>query len=169
VENDRAEQQTKRAGLLLEDDRERDKAALDAWVKAWVAAAQFGTPAPSLDQFKAAMKSQAPAVGLLQDLPPPTSSQPPAVGSSPPPPARPPGAGQQPPVPGRPPGPPMMPPQAPPMAARAPVDPVSAMATRAALAGGGMPTAYGQIAQRAALSPLFGPGGPPLPQGGPPQ
>ena len=34
IENDRAKQQTKRAQLLLEDDRERDKAALDAWIRA---------------------------------------------------------------------------------------------------------------------------------------
>ena len=44
VENDRAKAQTDRARLLMEDDRERDKAALDAWSKTWVAAAQFGTP-----------------------------------------------------------------------------------------------------------------------------
>ena len=173
VENDRADQQTKRASLLLEDDRERDKAALDAWAKTWVAAAQFGTPAPSLDQFKAAMKSQAPAVGLLQDLPPPTSSTPPAVGQPPP---RSPGQPPPPGVPGMPPrgagGPPMMPPpgmSAPPGPPQPPPNMAAAMGNRAALAGGPMPTAYGQLARRAALSPLFGPGGPALPQpGGPP-
>jgi hypothetical protein len=39
------------------------------------------------------------------------------------------------------------------------------MAVRSALAGRGMPTAYGQLAAKAALSPLLGPGGPPLPGG----
>jgi hypothetical protein len=168
VENDRASEQTKRAQLLLEDDRERDKAALDAWSRTWVAAAQFGTPAPSLDAFKAAMQSKAPAVQLLSDLPSPSSPQPPAVGATPPqpPPQRPPG----PPGPGGPPPRPMAPPPpAPPMAgpARPSADPATAMAVRSALAGGAMPTAYGQLAQRAALSPLHGPGGPPLPR--PPQ
>ena len=174
VENDRADSQTKRAQLLLEDDRERDKAALDAWSKTWVAAAQFGTPAPSLDEFKQSMKSKAPAVGLLNGAPPPTSPQPPATGA--PPPGPPPGG------PPRPPGPPMgMPPPGgapggampPPMSrpltpqqAQQPPDPATAFAVRNALASGRMPGAYGQIAQRAALSPLLGPGGPPLPQGG---
>ena len=53
VENDRADEQTERAKILIDDDRERDQAALDAWTKAWVAAAQYGTPMPSLDEFKA--------------------------------------------------------------------------------------------------------------------
>ena len=79
-------QQTERAQLLLEDDRERDKAALDAWTKTWVAAAQFGTPAPSLDEFKAAMASRVtPAVQLLGDLPTPSSPQPPATSPGAPP------------------------------------------------------------------------------------
>jgi hypothetical protein len=178
VENDRADQQTKRASLLLEDDRERDKAALDAWTKTWVAAAQFGTPAPSLDQFKQSMKSNAPAVGLLSDLPPPTSPQPPAVGQPPP--------GPRPPQGGGAPGQPMMPqamagprplqgnmmpprPMAPPPGPPPGADPMTRAAIGNALATGRMPTAYGQIAQRAALSPLLGPGGPPLPgPGGPP-
>jgi hypothetical protein len=166
VENDRADQQTKRASLLLEDDRERDKAALDAWTKTWVAAAQFGTPAPSLDQFKQSMKSNAPAVGLLSDLPSPSSPQPPAVGAPPPQqPQRPgpPPFGQQ--SPGGGPRPPMMPPRpmAPPPPPMPPADPMTRAAIGNALATGRMPTAYGQIAQRAALSPLLGPGGPPLP------
>jgi hypothetical protein len=165
VENDRAKEQTSRASLLMQDDRERDKAALDAWVKTWVAAAQYATPAPSLDQFKAAMKNDAPAISLLGDLPPPTSAQPPAVGQQPPAPPRP---GNQPPVPGMGPRPQM--PQPSPGMASGPSGPppnpgaaALAMGNRAALAGGPMPTAYGQIARRAALSPLFGPGGPPLP------
>ena len=175
VENDRASEQTKRATLLIEDDRERDKAALDAWSKTWVAAAQFGTPAPSLNEFKAGMKSKAPSLGLLGDLPPPTSAQPPATGA--PPPGQSPG-GPRPPGPqgggmGGPPAsmampPPMSRPLPPSTPAAPPPDPATAFAVRNALASGRMPSAYGQIAQRAALSPLLGPGGPPLPGGAPP-
>ena len=173
VENDRASEQTKRATLLIEDDRERDKAALDAWSKTWVAAAQFGTPAPSFTEFQAAMKSKAPNVSLLSDLPPPTSAQPPATGA--PPPGQPPqggGIGARPPAQmGGPPAsmampPPMSRPLPPSTPAAPPPDPATAFAVRNALASGRMPSAYGQIAQRAALSPLLGPGGPPLPQGG---
>jgi hypothetical protein len=171
VENDRAEQQTKRASLLLEDDRERDKAALDAWSKTWVAAAQFGTPAPALTEFQDAMKRDVPTINLLGDLPPPTSAAPPAIGQQ-----------QQPKPP--PPGPPMMPPgmagprppmapQMPPRAAGPPPgpDPAVAAMARNALATGRMPSAYGQLTQRAAGFPLNAPGGPPLPQpgGAPPQ
>ena len=42
-------------------------------------------------------------------------------------------------------------------------DPATQMAVRNALAGRGMPSAYGQIANRAALSAIAGPGGPTLP------
>ena len=171
VENDRASEQTKRATLLIEDDRERDKAALDAWSKTWVAAAQFGTPAPSFDEFQAAMKSKAPNVSLLSDLPPPTSAQPPATGA--PPPGPPPGGPPRPPAQMGPPAsmampPPMSRPLPPSTPAAPPPDPATAFAVRNALASGRMPSAYGQIAQRAALSPLLGPGGPPLPGGAPP-
>ena len=171
VENDRASEQTKRATLLIEDDRERDKAALDAWSKTWAAAAQFGTPAPSLNEFKAGMKSKAPSLGLLGDLPPPTSAQPPATGA--PPPGPPPGGPPRPPAQmGGPPAsmampPPMSRPLPPSTPAAPPPDPATAFAVRNALASGRMPSAYGQIAQRAALSPLLGPGGPPLPGGAP--
>jgi hypothetical protein len=164
VENDRADQQTKRASMLLEDDRERDRAALDAWSKTWIAAAQYGTPAPSFDNFKTAMQRDAPAIGLLSDLPSPSSPQPPATGQQqqkpqgPAPPMMPPGMM---------PRPPMVPPAAPrpPAPPSAGADPATAMAVRSALAGRGMPTAYGQLAAKAALSPLLGPGGPPLPGG----
>ena len=175
VENDRASEQTKRAQMLTDDDLKRDQAALDAWTKAWVAGAQFGTPVPSLTEFQQAMASRAPKLALLGNLPPPTSPQPPATAG--------PAPGQQPPQgPQRPPAPgggslapnasnPMMPPR--PMQPTAPpagsFDPASAMATRQALMGGRMPTAYGQIATRAAGQSLFGPGGPPIPRpGGPP-
>lgn len=167
IENDRADQQTKRAQLLLEDERERDKAALDAWSKTWVAAAQHGTPAPSLDEFKAAMKSQAPAVGMLADLPPPTSTELPAAGQPPKPPVPPraqpammPPGGPQPSM-----APPRPPPPQPP---RGPISPAAAQMIQAGLQGRS-PSAYGMIAQRAMSSPLMGAGGPllPLPGGAP--
>jgi hypothetical protein len=167
IEDDRAKQQTDRARLLMEDDRERDKAALDAWSKTWVAAAQFGTPAPSFDEFKTAMQSRVPPVALLTSTPSPMSPQLPATGQQPPP-QRPPGAPMMPPQGAQRPGPLMMPPR--PMAPPAPpgggADPATQMAVRQALAGRGMPSAYGQLANRAALSPLMGPGGPPLPPPG---
>ena len=163
VENDRAKQQTDRAKMITEDDRERDQAALDAWTKAWVAAAQFGTPMPSLDEFKAAMKSAAPAIGLLGDLPPPTSATPPAVGQpqQQPPPGRP----QQPMMPPQGPQAPMMPPRVtPPMAPPVgSMDPATSAAVRSALTGRGLPTAYGQLADRAMGGLVAGPGGPPMP------
>lgn len=165
VETDRAKQQTDRAKLLMEDDRERDKAALDAWTKTWIAAAQFGTPAPSFDEFKVAMANDAPAIGLLQDLPPPTSAQPPAVGQpqGPPKPPAGPQPGMMPPGPQR---PPMMAAQAPRPMQAPPISPVAAQAIQAGLSGRGLPTAYGQLAAAASRFPLFGPGGPALPQPG---
>ena len=172
IENDRADQQTRRASLLLEDDRERDKSALDAWVKAWVAGAQFGTPVPSLDEFKQSMKSQAPAVGLLSDLPSPSSPQPPAVGAPPPQQQQKPPQGPQgmPTMPPGPPRPPMMPPpqQRPPQPPPGPIDPAAANAIRQSLATGRLPTAYGNLTARASQFPLNGPGGPPLPNPGGP-
>jgi hypothetical protein len=170
IENTRADQQTKRASLLLEDDRERDKSALDAWVRAWVAGAASGMVVPSLDEFKAAMKSNAPAVGLLSDLPPPTSPQPPAVGAPPPQQQKPPGPQGMPMMasPTNAPRPPMMPavPQRPMAPPPGPINPEAANAIRQSLATGRMPTAYGQLTQRASAFPLNGPGGPPLPQPG---
>jgi hypothetical protein len=169
IENTRADQQTKRASLLLEDDRERDKSALDAWVKAWVAGATSNLVVPSLDEFKQAMKSNAPAVGLLSDLPAPTSPQPPAVGApqQPKPPQGPQGMPMMPPGPPR---PPMMPqPQRPPAPPPGPINPEAANTIRQSLATGRMPTAYGQLTQRASAFPLNGPGGPPLPSPGGPQ
>jgi hypothetical protein len=168
VENDRAKQQTDRAKLLIDDDRERDKASLDAYTRLFTAGAQFGTPVPALPEIQQAMASKAPAIPMLADLPGPTSPQQPATSpqaQQQKPPGAPsmmgaptPGGGPQPAQ--RPPGPPAggPPPGAP--------DPATQMAVRQALAGRGMPTAYGQIANRAALAPLMGQGGPRLP---PPQ
>jgi len=169
IENTRADQQTKRASLLLEDDRERDKSALDAWVKAWVAGATSNLVVPSLDEFKAAMKSNAPAVGLLSDLPSPSSPQPPAVGA-PPPQQKPPGPQGMPMMPPGPPRPPMAPPpqQRPLAPPPGPIPPAAAANIRESLATGRMPTAYGQLTQRASQFPLNGPGGPPLPSPGGP-
>jgi hypothetical protein len=162
VETGRAKAQTERAQLLLEDDRERDRAALDAWTKTWVAAAQYGSPAPSLDGFKTAMASRVtPAVQLLGDLPTPSSPQPPATSPGAQPPPRPPG----------PPGPPgmmarpMLPQGAPSprMAPAMPADPATNMAVKNALIGRGLPSAYGQIANRSLAGLVAGPGGPALP------
>jgi hypothetical protein len=166
IENDRADQQTKRAQLLLEDDRERDRAALDAWSRTWVAGAQFGTPVPSLDEFKAAMASRAPAVQMLGDLPTPTSPQAPATSPGAQPPQPTPMAGLQgrPGAPLRPPGPVGPPGGGTPSAA--PPDPATAMAVKGALMGRPLPGAYGTIANRAMVSPLMGPGGPALPGAG---
>ena len=179
LENTRAEAQTKRAMAVNDDDRERSQAALNAWVQAWNIAAQHSVPMPSLQEFQAAMKTHLPPVGLLPGpgaAPPPTSPAPPATSA----PQQPP---QPPSLPGvRPPGmvgpspmsrppPPSSPP---PMASAAPGgggggDMAGRMAAMQGLQGRGMPTAYGQIANRAALSSLFGPGGPrlPPPGGGP--
>jgi hypothetical protein len=168
VENTRADQQTKRAQLLLDDDRERDKAALDAWTRTWVAAAQYGSPAPSLDEFRTAMASRVtPAVGMLGDLPPPSSPQPPAVGQPPrqPVPQGPQGMQQRPGMPPR--GPMPTGGAAPSMSPAVPPDPATAMAVKQGLMGRGLPSAYGQIANRALAGAVAGPGGPQLP-GGPP-
>ena len=85
VENDRASEQTKRAQMLTDDDLNRDKAALDAWTKTWVAGAQFGTPVPSLTEFQQAMASKVPGIQLLGNLPPPTSPADASHGRPPPP------------------------------------------------------------------------------------
>ena len=142
LETDRARAQTERAKILAEDDFKRDQAALDAWAKCWVAAAQFpGTPAPAFTEFRAAMASQAPGIGLLQDLPPPTSPAPPATSA--------PQAPQQPninrppplgrplvPNPTNPAAPTLRPPTAPPIGS---VDPATAQAVRSALVQGRLP------------------------------
>ena len=167
LETDRAKAQTDRSKALSDDDRERDKAALDAWVELWKIGAQFGTPVPSLDELRAAMQPDAPQLGLIGDLPPPTSPQQPATGVQGP---------QQQPKPG---GSPMtgiapggggglgaMRPQAPmaPPVGSAPPDAMQAV--RRALAGQGLPTAYGQIADRAVAGNVAGMGGPQLPKPG---
>ena len=172
TENDRAKQQTDRAKMLMDDDREREKAALDAWSRIFVAAAQYGSPVPALDELKGAMQSKAPALPMLADLPSPNSPQQPATSPNAPPKPQPGGPQPQPQRPAQPAGGP-----APALPSMNPgggggADPATQAAVRNALRGnGGLPTAYGQIAQRAALAPLAGPGGPPLPPpgaGGPP-
>jgi hypothetical protein len=50
--------------------------------------------------------------------------------------------------------------------ATAGVDPATRMAVQQGLQGRGLPTPYGQIAQRAAMGAVFGPGGPSLPRPG---
>jgi hypothetical protein len=166
IETNRGKAQTDRATLLMQDDRERDKAALDAWVQAWKTAAQFGTPAPSLTEFQQAMRNDTPRLGLIGDVPPASSPQQPPTSpqaqqqpKGPPGPMNPQGGlGQGGPMrpPGGP-GPSMMPPTG-------STDPSTAQAVRRALAGQGMPTAYGMIAERAMASPVAGMGGPSLPK-----
>jgi hypothetical protein len=166
LETDRARAQTDRGKALSDDDRERDKAALNAWVELWKTGAQHGTPVPSLDELRQAMQPQQPPLGLIGEVPPPTSPQPPATGTpGPQQPQRP----QTPmggPMPGA--GGPMMPrapqpPMAPPVGS---TDPSTAQAVRRALAGGQMPTAYGQITDRAVGGLTAGMGGPQMPRPG---
>jgi hypothetical protein len=169
LETDRGKAQTERAKALQDDDLQRDKAALDAYVQMWKTAAQFGTPIPAMEELKRAMMSNAPRLGLLPDVPPPTSPMQPATGvqslQQPGPmgqPQRPQGPQMQ--------GRPMMPnPNQPTqMPQRGSPDPATAMGVRQSLQSGALPTAYGQLAQRAALSPLMGPGGPSIPKPGGP-
>jgi hypothetical protein len=167
LETDRAKAQTDRSKALSDDDRERDKAALDAWVALYKIGAQFGTPVPSLDEMRAAMQPDAPSLGLIGDLPPPTSPQQPATGVQGP---------QQQPKPGGSPMTGMAPggvgglgaqrPQAPMAPPVGSTPPDTAQAVRRALAGQGLPTAYGQIADRAVAGQVAGMGGPSLPNPG---
>jgi len=176
VANERAKQQTSRADTLLQDDRERDKAALDAWVRTYGVAAQYGTPLPSLDEFRRKMASNAPAIGMLGDLPPlgaalpsappgpvaggPAPGAPTFAGAAPlgaPRAARPsPLAAAQPPriVPAARGGAPPFNPSAGPIAApgAAPIDPATALAVRQALMGRGTPSALGVLQNRAGLA-----------------
>jgi hypothetical protein len=69
-----------------------------------------------------------------------------------------------------PPGPqpqqPMMPRMAPPQGAGGGgMDPATTMAVRGALMGKGIPSAYGQLTNRAIGGAIAGPGGPPMPPG----
>lgn len=165
LETDRGKAQTDRATLLMTDDRERDRAALDAWVQVWKTAAQFGTHVPSLTEFQAAMKNNTPPLGLMADAPSPSSPEQPATGVQ-----SVLGGGKQPATPigpglggGMPAGPRGPSAMAPPVGSS---DPATAQAVRRALAGGQMPTAYGQIAERAIASPIAGMGGPAMPKPG---
>jgi hypothetical protein len=169
VENDRAKAQTDRAKILQDDDLQRDQAALDAWTKLAVAAMQTGQPLPPFGLFKQAMASAAPAVGMLQDLPPANSPQPPAMSAPQQPPGGPPRPPGMPGAPGAagPPRPPAGPPQGMPGPGGGPppgaMDPATALAVKGAMMGRGPPSAYGQIANRALASAIAGPGGPALP------
>jgi len=167
TESDRAKAQTDRAKALQSDDLERDRAALDAWTKTFIAAKQYGGATPGLAEFKASMRSNVPPVGLIaQGAPPPTSPMQPATSPAAPNPAQMAQArqGMMPPVAG---ARPMVPQGggAPPMP-QGSMSPASQIAARNALTGGGPPSAYGQIANRAMASALFGPGGPRIPAPG---
>ena len=168
LETDRGKAQTDRAKMLTDDDLQRDKAALDAWTKTWVAAAQFGTPAPSLTEFQQAMRSAAPRLGLMPDVPPAASPQQPATSPQAQQPPQPMGGPQRPPgPPQRPQGQPMMPNPQQPTQMPQQGNPATQMAVRQALQTGQMPSAYGQIANRAIAGLIAGPGGPQMPR--PPQ
>lgn len=171
VMNERAKQQTSRADTLLSDDRDRDKAALDAWVKTYAVAAQYGTPLPSIDEFRQAMASSVPLVAPLANLPPMPIPNGGASLPAPPPPV---GTRTLPAVgapPGAPPGVrPRMPPGAPPMAAPGgaapapapgatpPPDPATQLAMRGALTGRGLPNALTVLQNRAGLAAPIPPG-----------
>ena len=148
VENDRAKQQTDRANTLLDDDRERSQAALDNWVRAYVAHAQYGVPLPSVDEFMQAMGRKVPALNMLGDLPPQGAPITVPGGEAPGQPPQP--TGPRPPMAGpqQPPGGRLAPPMMPPAGSS---DPATAMAVRNALMGRGMPTPGGQMATRSAL------------------
>ena len=168
LETDRAKAQTDRSKALSDDDRERDKAALQAWVELWKTGAQLGTPVPSLDELRAAMQPDQPSLGLIGDLPPPTSPQQPATGVQGQQQQKPPAGPQGPMLGQMPPGRPMMPtmPQRPALPPAGATDPATAQAVRRALAGQGLPTTYGMIADRAVAGNIAGMGGPTLPKPG---
>jgi hypothetical protein len=157
LETDRAKAQTDRQSRMLEDDRQRKQASVDAWMKAYVAHAQFGVPLPSIDEFQAAMQSQAQPLAAISDVPPPTSPAQPATapGAQPQQPPKPMAGMPQQPMGGQPqrPAAPMMPPAG-------ASDPATAMAVRNALMGRGMPTPEGMMANRS----LVGSVGPILPK-----
>lgn len=56
IRDDQASAQFDREKLALDDDRERDAAALNAWVAVYVAASKNGTPLPALTDFQNAMR-----------------------------------------------------------------------------------------------------------------
>jgi hypothetical protein len=150
--DDARSSQTDRLKLAFEDDRSRAESAVTAWVQAYVAAGKNGTPLPSIDEFKAALRSQIPLQALLVQPAPP--------GGPAPPPGPPPGAaGPPPPALGAPlPGGPARPPQgAPPaLGPAAPggaPDPAAVMAMRRAMLSRGGPNAGQMLVDRAVMPP----------------
>jgi hypothetical protein len=175
LETDRGKAQTDRAQMLMNDDRERDKAAISVWGQLSAAAMAAGQPLPNLAMLQQAMQSKAPQIGLMPDVPPATSPQQPATGvQSMQLPQQPGGLQQQ-----RPQGPPRvgmnpsqptqgpigMNPAAPPVGS---TNPATAMAARQGLMTGQLPTAYGGLANRAISGLIAGMGGPSLPKPGAP-
>ena len=65
IADDTRKSQTDRIKLAMEDDRARDEAAVTAWVNAYSTAAQYNTPLPSINEFKAALKTTIPYSLLL--------------------------------------------------------------------------------------------------------
>jgi hypothetical protein len=170
LETDRGKAQTDRAKMLTDDDRERDKAAIDAWTRLATAAMQAGQPLPNLAMLQEAMRSKAPTLGLMPDVPPPASPQQPATSPQA---QQPPPQGQQgqpgPMGPRPPPQRPMMPNPVNPVQMPQPsANPATTMGVQRGLMGGGMPTAYGQLANRAISGLVAGMGGPQIPRPGGP-
>ena len=171
LETDRGKAQTDRAKMLTDDDRERDKAAIDAWTRLSAAAMTAGQPLPNLAMLQQAMRSKAPQLGLMPDVPPATSPQQPATGvqsMQPPQPQQ----GQPGPMgPKPPPQRPMMPNPVNPVQMPTPAtspNPAMQMGVARGLMGGGLPSAYGALANRAISGLIAGPGGPPIPRPGGP-
>ena len=164
IYDDARDSQTERIKLLLEDDRSRSEAAVNAWVTAYATAAKGGLPLPSIDDFKSEMAATVPAARLFsqppplpqpqQPIPAPGTPVPPALGAPPGPmpgrpmPAGPPGAvpsGGAAPMPGgvmR--GRPTMPGGPP----AAPADPASLLAMRQAMTSGRPDVAAGILRAR---------------------
>ena len=171
IADDTRKSQTERVKLALEDDRERDQAAVTAWVNAYATAAQYNTPLPSINEFKAALRTSVPYAALLapQGAPPqppiPQPGAPPAPalgapGVSPgvrgPVPAGPPGGMARAPMPSMP-APRAGPPTGP--AAGPVTDPATLLAMRRAMispGGGGIAGAV--LSNRSLLPGQGGPG-----------
>ena len=151
--DDARQAQTDRLKLAFDDDRSRAEAAVTAWVQAYATAAANGTPLPSIDDFKAALRSQIPMAALFVQ---PPGAQPqgiPTAGGAPNPP--PPALGA--PAPGRggavagPPGVAQPGSATPPAVGAAPPDPAAVLAMRRAMLSRGGPNAGAMLLDRAVM------------------
>jgi hypothetical protein len=85
--DDARQSETDRIKLAIEDDRSRAEAAVTAWVQSYSTAAVNGTPLPSIDEFKAALRSTVPIAALFAQPAPPSAAIPNPGGTALPPPA----------------------------------------------------------------------------------